>query len=103
MTLWLYRYRWFLTAFAICSCVTFVATIHFRIEAGKTELVGDEVYLMLACWWGALIPFYAWWLVETLHGKSKNKSSYVKSVAMAFPTFFVIMAIYVSSKFIGAV
>tara|TARA_R110000764_G_scaffold142277_1_gene230294 strand:+ start:990 stop:1301 length:312 start_codon:yes stop_codon:yes gene_type:complete len=103
MSLWLYEKKWYLLASFIGFGVLFAATIHFDIEAGKNKPSGSDVYILLFYWWAALISLYAYWFADTMHGKSKDKSKLIKSLIIAFPAIFVLLAVFVSCKFIGNV
>jgi len=99
---WLYLKRKYLIVSFVGFIIAFVA-IHFHIEAGDKEITGGTLYLLLFYIWASLISLYIHWLTHTLHGESKNESTTKKILIMAFPTLFLMMAIYVSTIFISGV
>ena len=73
--------------------------IHFNVESGeKAEIL--YTYKVLSFWWLSLTSLYLYFISETCQGKSKDSTNIKKIIIMVFPTFFVLMAIYVTTKFI---
>ena len=58
------------------------------------------MHILLGYWWLGLISLYLYWIAETYQGKTKDSANSKKLFIMAFPTLFVLMAAYVTSKFI---
>lgn len=103
MALWIHQKKWYFVGSFFAFLVIFWATIHFSKAAGEESPSSVKFYFLLLCWWAALLSLYSSWVAETLHGKSKDKSNFIKALKLAFPTFFVLFAGFTASGFIGNV
>ena len=98
MTEKLYKIRWLLVAGSIGFWLVFAGTIHFELEPNE-QVESSDMYKLLGYWWLGLLSFFLYCVAETYQGKTKGSSNTKKLFIMAFPTLFVLMASYVTSKF----
>ncbi len=97
----LYEKRKYIIALCILFSSAFCGIIIFNIQQENTKLDVHSFYLLVFFWFAAMASMYLYFLVNTLHGKSKDKSTIMKILFMAYPTFFLIISSYSIINMIG--